>query len=82
MTLHPIPLNFLINEQNFLFFFISVVTIFLKEILAGGGFFTITKKANNYLKYFDFISGLVSFRSALEETYNIPDTISHDNWLY
>ncbi len=25
MTLHPIPLNFLIYEENFLFFFISVV---------------------------------------------------------
>jgi hypothetical protein len=24
MTLHPIPLNFLIYEENFLFFFISV----------------------------------------------------------
>jgi hypothetical protein len=26
MTLHPIPLNFLIYEENFLFFFISVGT--------------------------------------------------------
>ncbi len=24
MTLHPIPLNFLENEENFIFFFISV----------------------------------------------------------
>jgi hypothetical protein len=24
MTLHPIPLNFLIYEENFIFFFISV----------------------------------------------------------
>jgi hypothetical protein len=24
MTLHPIPLNFLIYEENFLFFFVSV----------------------------------------------------------
>jgi hypothetical protein len=24
MTLHPIPLNFLINEENFIFSFISV----------------------------------------------------------
>jgi hypothetical protein len=38
--------------------------------------FTIAKKPNNYLKYFDYISDLVSFRSALEETYIIPDTIS------
>jgi hypothetical protein len=25
MTLHPIPLNFLIYEENFVFFFISVI---------------------------------------------------------
>jgi hypothetical protein len=25
MTLHPIPLNFLIYEENFIFFFISVI---------------------------------------------------------
>jgi hypothetical protein len=41
MTLHPIPLNFLINEENFLFFFTSVgagtlthwVTPDLKKVL-------------------------------------------------
>jgi hypothetical protein len=27
MTLHPIPLDFLIYEENFLFFFISVQTV-------------------------------------------------------
>jgi hypothetical protein len=27
MTLHPIPLNFLIYEKKFLFFFISVATV-------------------------------------------------------
>ncbi len=27
MTLHPIPLNFLINEENFIYFFISVQKI-------------------------------------------------------
>ncbi len=43
MTLNPIPLNFLIYEENFLFFFISVVTeIFvkvpeMKGLHQGGG---------------------------------------------
>jgi hypothetical protein len=27
MTFHPIPVNFLIYEENFLFFFISVVDV-------------------------------------------------------
>jgi hypothetical protein len=31
VTLHPIPMNFLIYEENFLFFFISV------EVFRAGG---------------------------------------------
>ncbi len=30
MTLHPIPLNYLINEENFLFFFISVGVVHVR----------------------------------------------------
>jgi hypothetical protein len=40
MTLHPIPLNFLIDEENFLFFFISVVPSFLYTVVRGQNYIT------------------------------------------
>ncbi len=37
-SLHPIPLNFLIYEENFIVFFVSVNSILgLSRILGGGG---------------------------------------------
>ncbi len=36
MTLHPIPLNFLIYEENFIFFFVSVqraLSVFLRKAI-------------------------------------------------
>jgi hypothetical protein len=60
MTLHPIPLNFLIYEKKFIFFFIQVVTMLLKGILAGDSFLPLLRKQITILKFFDFISDLVS----------------------
>jgi hypothetical protein len=41
MTLHPIPLDFLLYEENFIFFFISVDVI-INNMAAFGLFFTVS----------------------------------------
>jgi hypothetical protein len=52
MTLHPIPVYFLIYEENFLFFFISVELLFYDKINAH--FFKIASflKCNTIQKYY------------------------------
>jgi hypothetical protein len=50
MTLHPIPINFLIYEENFLFFFISVASHLLRDFRENFRF-NPTQEYNNMCGY-------------------------------